>query len=315
MAALPPSAPPSAPALQLRQGLAFGLDQDIPRHWFGGDAFKSRFFDAMSTLFPEGERFFIACIRDFQPADPEAQAASLAFARQEVEHSRVHQAFNARLAAQGVKVDKILRTQHHHLFDTARTHLSRAHTLALTAACEHLTALMAQGFTDRPAHFAQADPRVRAMYVWHAIEEVEHKAVAFDLMQQTARVGWALRCWALIEVSLQFPLFTFQIVNHMLKVDGYSRGQRLRLWARGLWWLYGPGGLMGPLLKPWLAWFKPGFHPLDSRLPACFDRWMVAFEQHQHDPVAASNALYADDEATSANLPTKAKSPAHCTRP
>ncbi len=287
------------PPLHVRADLDFGFEQDIPRHWFGGDPFKSRFFDAMSTLFPEGERFFIACVRDHcdQITDPELQAATLDFARQEFQHTRVHQAFNARLKAQGVKVDKILQVQRHQLFDLARQHLSRAHTLALTAACEHLTALMAQGFTDRPALFQDADPRVRAMYVWHAIEEVEHKAVAYDVMQKVAGVSWGLRCWALIAISIQFPLITFQILNHMLKVDGYSRGQRLRLWARGLWWLYGPGGLMGPLLRPWAAWFRPGFHPWQQPLPACFDIWQTAFQRHG-DPIAASQLLYAGVSAS-----------------
>lgn len=50
----------------VRDVLDFGLDHTVPRHWFGGDAFRSRFFDAMSCLFPEGERFFIACVRDYR---------------------------------------------------------------------------------------------------------------------------------------------------------------------------------------------------------------------------------------------------------
>ncbi len=294
----PPAPPPAAqhaPApLDVRTGLDFRLDEDIPRHWFGGHPFKSRFFDAMSTLFPEGERFFIACVRDFKDdiTDPAVQQALLDFAKQEAQHAKVHLAFNHRLASQGIKVDKIMARQRQLMFDGARRVLSRTHTLALTAACEHLTALMAQGFTDRPHLFADADPRVRAMYVWHAIEEVEHKGVAYDVLQQVAHASWARRALALIEISIQFPLFTFQVVNHMLKVDGYSRGQRLKLFAQGLWWLYGPGGLMGPLLKPWLAWFKPGFHPWHSGLPRCYHPWRATFQRTGGDAIAASEVLY-----------------------
>ncbi|MGV2481099.1 UNVERIFIED_CONTAM: metal-dependent hydrolase, partial [Salmonella enterica subsp. enterica serovar Weltevreden] len=59
-----------------RKGPDLGLDGDIPRYWLGGDAFKTRFFDAMSVLFPEGEKFFIACVRDYrdQIQDPELRA-------------------------------------------------------------------------------------------------------------------------------------------------------------------------------------------------------------------------------------------------
>jgi len=285
--------------MDVRRDLDFQLDGDIPRHWFGGHPFKTRFFDAMSTLFPEGERFFIACVRDFKDdiTDPEQQHALLDFAKQEAQHAKVHLAFNHRLASQGIKVDKIMARQRQLMFDGARRVLSRTHTLALTAACEHLTALMAQGFTDRPHLFADADPRVRAMYVWHAIEEVEHKGVAYDVLQQVARASWTRRALALIEISIQFPLFTFQIVNHMLKVDGYSRAQRLHLFAQGLWWLYGPGGLMGPLLKPWLAWFKPGFHPWHSGLPRCYQPWLATFQRTGGDAIAASQVLYASPPA------------------
>jgi predicted metal-dependent hydrolase len=279
--------------ITVREGLDFDLAGAIPRHWFGGDAFKTRFFDAMSTLFPEGERFFIACVRDFkdQLHTPEQRQACLDFARQEAQHSKVHMAFNHRLAAQGVKVDRIMANQRRHLFDGARQRLSKAHTLAITAASEHLTALMADGFVARTDQFRHADPRIRAMYVWHAIEEVEHKGVAFDLMQQVAHVGYGLRVWALIVVSIQFPLFAFQILNHMLKVDGFTRRQRWALWLKGLYWLYGPGGLMGPLLKPYLAWFKPGFHPWQSGQRASFEAWSRALAD-SGDPIAASNALY-----------------------
>lgn len=278
--------------ITVREGLDFGLDSDIPRHWFGGDPFKTRFFDAMSTLFPEGERFFIACVRDYkdQISDPAHKQVMLDFARQEAQHSKVHNAFNHRLSRQGVKVDKILANQRRNLFDIARKTLSKGHTLAITAASEHITALMSHTFVENRHHFEDADPRVRAMYVWHAVEEVEHKGVAFDVMQQVARVGYWLRVWALLMVSIQFPMFVFQILNHMLKVDGFNRWQRWGIWLKGLWWLYKPGGLMGPLLRPYLAWYKPGFHPWDAGAPGEFQTWMHVMQQ-SGDPIAASDAL------------------------
>src|SRR5882757_3212003 len=87
-----------------RQGLDFGLDGDIPKYWLGGDPFKTRFFDAMSLLFPEGEKFFIACVRDYRDriADPELQAQVKDFIYQEGQHGMVHTRFNDRVKAQGV---------------------------------------------------------------------------------------------------------------------------------------------------------------------------------------------------------------------
>ncbi|MBM4204256.1 MAG: metal-dependent hydrolase [Gammaproteobacteria bacterium] len=34
-----------------------------PKYWFGGLPFETHFFNALSTTFPEGERFFIQSVR------------------------------------------------------------------------------------------------------------------------------------------------------------------------------------------------------------------------------------------------------------
>ena len=94
-----------------REKLDFGLDGDIPKYWFGGDAFKTRFFDAMSTIFPEGERYFISCVRDYrdQVSDPKLLAEIKDFMRQEGQHGIVHSQYNERLKAQGIDVDALER--------------------------------------------------------------------------------------------------------------------------------------------------------------------------------------------------------------
>lgn len=275
-----------------RDSLDFDLAGDIPKYWFDGDPFKTRFFDAMSTIFPEGERFFIACVRDFhdQITNPEQLAAIKDFTRQEAQHCLVHAKFNQRLTAQGVKVERILENQHRYLFDIFRARLSRKHTLAITAASEHLTAIMSHSWIERRSLFAKADPRLRAMYAWHAIEEVEHKGVAYDVMQQVAGVGYWQRCLALLQVSINFPKLVFQIMAHMFRVDGFSPRQRITLWTRGLWWLFGPGGLLSDCFGAYLQWYRPGFHPWDSGALPSYATWTEEF-QRTGNPIAASEAL------------------------
>jgi uncharacterized protein len=275
-----------------RQGPDFGLDGDIPRYWFGGDAFKTRFFDAMSLLFPEGEKFFIACVRDYraQITDPELQAQVKDFMYQEGQHGMVHTKFNNRLKAQGIAVDEILRRQNEVMFGFFRKRFSRAYTLGQTAAAEHMTALMAHGFfgTDM---FADADPRIRAMYAWHAVEEIEHKAVAYDVYEKVAKGGYWKRALSMLQVSLTFPLHVFVIMSHMFKVDGVKN--RLRLWLRGLWWLYGPGGLYPRLLPHYLTYFKPGFHPWKHGDMRIYQQWVDAYNARGGDAVAASDEVMA----------------------
>lgn len=273
-----------------RRGPDFGLDGDIPRHWFGGDAFKTRFFDAMSLLFPEGEKFFIQCVRDYrdQISDPALQAQVRDFTYQEGQHGMVHSAYNKRIAQQGVAVDAII-DQEKRILAWLRRKLPASYTIAHTAAVEHMTAIMAHSFMNSAEVFETADERMRALYVWHGVEEIEHKGVAFDVMQKVAGVGYLVRSLALLYVSLVFPLHTFLIMGHMFRVDGVKN--RFRLWARGLWWLYGPRGIMTRLAPHYLAYYKPGFHPWNEGQMETYARWRGVFDGSGGDAIAAANAL------------------------
>lgn len=276
-----------------REKLNFDLNGDIPKYWFGGDPFRTRFADALSTLFPEGERYFITSVRAFRDHDmsPELAADIRDFIRQEGQHGIVHDTYNNRLRAQGIKVDKI-ESASKKLIAFGLKYSSAAFNLANTAAAEHLTALMAHSFFARKWVFADADPRMRAMYAWHAIEEVEHKAVAFDVMQKVAKVGYFYRVLALLQATILNIVVTFSVMNHMFKVDGFSFWQRIKLWTAGLWWLYKPGGVFLPTFGHYCQYFKPGFHPWQHEDEGVYRIWTEAFERTA-DPIAAGDAVHA----------------------
>lgn len=209
-----------------RERLEFGLDGDIPKHWWGNDPFKTRFFDALSVIFPPGERFFMTCVRDFreQITDPQLLSDIQGFNRQEAQHSMVHSQFNHRLKVQGIDVDGLNKTVETLLFKKYRSWYGRGYTLAITSALEHFTAISAHALFDERDIMGDADHRVRAMFAWHAIEEVEHKGVAYDIMQKHAKVGYAQR-----------------------------------VLAKGAWWLLKPGGFLAPLYSHYFPYYKPGY--------------------------------------------------------
>jgi predicted metal-dependent hydrolase len=277
-----------------RESLDFGLDTDIPRYWMDNDPFKTRFFDAMSTLFPQGEKFFITSVREFKDdvTDPQLQAEVRDFTRQEAQHSLVHRQFNDRLAAQGVDIAKIDADLAERFFVKLPKLTNRNQRLAATAALEHLTAMMCTTFFERRELLETSDPRVRAMYAWHAIEEVEHKAVAFDVLTRVAKVSYLRRVISMIITSIGFPFTVAIIMNHMFKVDGFSFLQRARLWAKGLWWFYKPGGLFIPALGYYFAYYKPGFHPWKVKEMPSYGTWLATYTA-TGDAIAAGNALHA----------------------
>lgn len=281
--------------IQPREKLDFGLsDPDIPRYWVHGDPFKTRFFDAMSTLFPVGERFFITSVRNFRDrvTSPQLLNEVRDFIRQEAQHTMIHTQFNNRLKEQGIDVDAILQRQEDVLFGRVSKIFSKRYCLAMTAALEHLTSMMCTTFFERKDLLDHCDPRVRAMYAWHAVEEVEHKAVAFDVFQQAAGGYYLLRALVMLQVSIGFPVQVAIVMNRMFKADGFGFLQRARLWARGLWWFWKPGGLFPPAMRYYLSYYKPGFHPWQHGEMPSYKTWAEVFARTA-DPIAAGNALHA----------------------
>ncbi|TAL17126.1 MAG: metal-dependent hydrolase [Aquabacterium sp.] len=286
--------PAGAQAIVPREKLDFDLDGDIPRYWFGGDAFKTRFFDAMSTIFPEGERFFIVCVRDYRDrvSDPQLQQDIKDFIRQEGQHGMLHDCFNNRLKQQGIDVDGIERVQRWFI-DFARKYNSKAFTISMTAAAEHMTAIMAHSFFGRREVMAECDSRMRALYAWHAMEEIEHKTVAFDVMQKTAGVGYLMRMLGMLQVSIGFPVNTFLVMRYMFRIDGFRWWQLPGLWARGFWWLYKPRtGLFSSVLGHYFSYLRPGFHPAQEGQTESYRVWLDTFNSTR-DPIRASEAVLA----------------------
>ncbi|WP_290867922.1 metal-dependent hydrolase [Aquabacterium sp.] len=279
-----------------RERLDFNLnDQDIPKYWFEGDPFKTRLFDAMSIIFPPGEKFFMVSVRDFRDriTDPKLLDEIKGFNRQEAQHSMVHEQYNQRLRQQGIDVDRLTRWLDDLLFKNYRGRFSREYTLAITCALEHFTSIGAHSLFDERDVMKHADHRLRAMYSWHAIEEVEHKGVAYDVMNDYAKVGYVKRIAAMLHTSVMFPLTIHYFCDEMLKMDGFSWWQRRKMHLKGLWWTLKPrGGLVAPMVMPYFTYYRRNFHPWQEADQPGYEQWVEAFNLHR-DPIEASELMRA----------------------
>ena len=280
-----------AKPIQPREKLDFQLDERIPRFWNGGDPYKTRFFDAMSLTFPIGERYFISSVRAYrdQITDPKLLEEVKHFTRQEAQHGMVHTQFNELLERQGLNV-AWTQTFLDNKFKWQLSKWSKAFNLSYTAAAEHLTAMMCTTFMERADIIGDFDPRMRAIYAWHSIEEVEHKAVCFDVLTKVANAGYFTRIAGLLYFSVEYTIGNWYMVNRMLKSDGFGFWQRAKMLLKGAWWLYKPGGVFMPALGYYLSYFKPGFHPWQHKEMGHYDTWLQRFNQ-TGDPIAASEAM------------------------
>lgn len=279
----------------VRTGLDFDFDgDDVPRYWLDGCPYKSRVIDAVQATFPDGERYFIASVRAYrdQIDDPELEAEVKDFMMQEGQHGQVHTRYNERLARQGIAIHAFTRHTKR-ITERRLKHFPASYNLALTAALEHFTAMMADLFFGEKDVLEGAEPRLRAMLAWHAVEEMEHKAVAFDVMKNVAKVGYFQRCLAMTHAIFGFGLYCLIAPWKMLKMDGFSRGQRLRMMAkRGGWMFHLRKGIFPRLLPMLLSYYRPGFHPNQLKTVHSYDTWLEAYER-EHNPLEAGEAMYA----------------------
>jgi len=248
--------------------ISFAHELPRQRWWLNGDPIATTFFNALSASFPQGERFFMDAVRPYRDTvEPELREQIRAFTTQEAVHSREHRIFNNTLAAQGYNLDRIdayLKRR----FDFGRK-LPRLNWLGATIALEHFTAILAHAILSDPAYLAGAPPELRRFWQWHAIEEIEHKGVAFDTyLAATARFTpfrrWWMRCMSMVLTSMMFFQFIAYGMRELFRQDGINTFQSWRALFRYLW---REPGLMRRVMRAYFAYFKPGFHPwrIDDR--------------------------------------------------
>lgn len=244
------------------------------RYWFDGNPFITHMVHALSFLFPPGEQMFVNSVNYYkdQIQDPQLKRAVKAFAGQEHLHSASHQQFNDWIASQVPAAEQYCAA----LTEGINRNYERLEkkkpifNLAVTVALEHLTAIMAATFLRREDILDKVDPQVRSLLIWHAIEEIEHKNVAFDVY---LAVGGSYRDRVLALLISTVVLFfkTFYYQTQLLIQDGQWRNGRAA-WS-AIKQLFGSQGFFTEASRSYLQYFKPSFHPSQHQDQELVERW------------------------------------------
>lgn len=240
----------------------FSREGEPRRWWCGGDPVATAWFTALSASFPLGETMFIDAVRTHRDgASADLAIRIRAFIRQEANHTREHLAFNRSAEQAGYDLTQVnARVERLIAMTYERAPIRR---LAVTMALEHFTAMFAHEFLAHPEHFAGSEGEEAQLWRWHAVEEIEHKAVAFDTWSHATR-GWRrrrrykMRCLIMLLVSFNFIRHRSRDALDLLAQDGIT-GWRAK--ARLGWYLVGKPGILRRIFPAWLAYFRPGFHP------------------------------------------------------
>ena len=257
----------------------FGRETKQDRWWFNNEPIGTAFFNALSVTFPRGEAYFIEAVKAHRDGVPPKLAREIrTFVQQEVMHTREHVAFNRKVADAGYDISPLEKVVEESL--AATKDRPAIVDLAVTLALEHYTALLAQQILTNGKAFESADREWADLWRWHAIEEIEHKGVAYDTWLHATKdwsrwQRWKLKSRVMLLVTLMFWPKRVRSMKTLLAQDGIT-GRRAM--GRILWFMFGKPGMLRKALPQWLAYFLPGFHPWNHD-----DRALIRLADSEYD--------------------------------
>ena len=259
--------------------IRFDVERARAGHWLGGDPVGTAVFNALSLTFPDGERLFMDAVRHFRPQLSGKLVEDVkGFIAQEAIHSREHHALNELIDRDRYPVEE--------LEARVRERVARARArgpyamLITTIALEHFTAMMAEVHARHKDLFDAVDPGIERMWRWHAMEELEHKAVAYDVYMHVTRDWGPLKRYLrrTIPMAIISVLFTRNIACNaarLLEADGYAPDAALKAVKAFVW---GKPGIFRRGWRTYFAWYRPGFHPWDQDNRALVADWKAEFD-------------------------------------
>ncbi len=256
--ASPPTLPPGVDIVPRR--FAFRDLDSIPKYWFGGNKIVTHLENTFSIMIPPGERFFIQSVRRYADRidDPALAELVQAFIHQEGHHTRAHNAFNAHLADHGIDVasEEAYATK---VFERASRWLPSRIQLGITVFFEHLTATGAHVLFAEPEIARHMHPEALRFWRWHAAEELEHKAVAFDVLRAVGGGYWTRMISVVVGLLCFGPPFAI-MARRMMKADPEPTTPEMRAQAREIDRVSREA--QTELLK---SYFRRDFHPWNQR--------------------------------------------------
>ncbi|MAK62659.1 MAG: metal-dependent hydrolase [Ponticaulis sp.] len=248
-------------------------------HWLGGDPVGTAVMNALSLTFPDGERMFMDAVKAYRPQlEGKLLQDVKDFITQEAIHSREHHLLNELIDREKYPVEYVeaeVRNRVKFARDGGPMRM-----LIGTICLEHFTAMMADLMQEQIEIFDGTDPSITAMWRWHAMEETEHKAVAYDVFMEVTKDWRPLkrymrRCISMLIISQNFTTNITKYASALLEADSYSPDEARKAVKAYLW---RKPSLFGKGWKAWLAWFKPGFHPWDHDNRDLMESWKAEFD-------------------------------------
>lgn len=234
--------------------------QNIPKYWCNNEPTFTHYFTGLSTLFPEGESYFVRSVRalrgQIKPDTPLDRDIG-AFIGQEAMHSKEHHAFH--VSAQQYGLDpQSLENVTGIILKTLEKFFPKKWNLLVTVGLEHYTAVLVVEMM-KETHHLMKDNQIRNLWLWHSIEETEHKAVAYDMYKYL--YGEGLSAYIPRVALFTFSITLITLISNVYQLVLMRRDQQLlniRSWKK---FALFSARTYRKLIPEFFSYYRMDFHP------------------------------------------------------
>ena len=170
-------------------------------------------------------------------------------------HSKAHAEFNDAWRSETYNLDRFQAWLARK--DSYVKNLHPKIQLAITCAFEHFTALLGGYILRHPEVLSTLDDDAVKLWVWHAIEEIEHRAVAFDVYQHVYGDD-KIRRMIMRSVTTGFASLTFYSATKLFMQDKKKSLPKL---GGNIFGAYLLAKMFIQLTPEYLSYYKAEFHP------------------------------------------------------
>lgn len=282
-----------SPVVPIRH-MKFDFDpQQIDYKFYMNAELASAYFASLSIFLTYGEDLVIDTARYHRNfiQNPLLKQRVTSLIGQEALHSKLHEELNDAFLQVDLPV-KLFRIWAGWVFNYGFNRLPQPIKLSLMSAIEHFTAVLAEYMMNHEEiFFASQDEKQRAIWMWHMLEESEHKDIAFDVFQ-TLSNNYALRIAGffpalitiLVLISAASLLVPFYRNPKNLISLAYWKDMR-----RSVGLIFGfKEGVYGSSISHIFDYLRPDFHPNDHDTSA----FLEYYKQRLLNPVDGVLAPY-----------------------
>ncbi|MFK8020785.1 MAG: metal-dependent hydrolase [Pseudomonadales bacterium] len=275
--------------------MPFEFPDDIEPHWNSAKPEWSHMVNGASLAMPYLEPYLIRTMRKaIEKIDSDVLKKDVKlYIGQEGQHYQQHRKFNDTLIANGYTELKGIEAEMKVDFDGFEK--SRSLKFNLAYACGFETMALSIGhwlIRDREFLFAGSDTRVASLILWHFVEEIEHKNVAFDAYQ--AVYGhYFYRVYGTMFATMHVVKYSIKAYRAMLKRDGLwgrfsSRWKLQKMIAR----------FFANMIPATFSALMPWHHPSGVNDPKWCVDWINAYNTQDEQLVALDTSRLLTDFAS-----------------